>query len=92
VWFDGLAGPYKVLVHVEAPPVVPGIAIINIRVGEAGVARVTGVRQPLRRDGRSTATRRGEPDSGKHVMVQDAAMGHERRVEQRYRIGERRAR
>jgi hypothetical protein len=41
VWFDGLAGPYKVLVHVEAPPVVPGIAIINIRVGEPGVARVT---------------------------------------------------
>jgi hypothetical protein len=41
VWFDGLAGPYKVLVHVEAPPVVPGIAIINIRVGEPGVSRVT---------------------------------------------------
>ena len=41
VWFDGLAGPYKVLVHVEAPPVVPGIAIINIRVAEPGVARVT---------------------------------------------------
>ena len=41
VWFDGLAGPYKVLVHVEAPPVVPGIAIINVRVGESGVSRVT---------------------------------------------------
>ena len=41
VWFDGLAGAYKVLVHVEAPAVVPGIATINIRVGEAGVARVT---------------------------------------------------
>jgi len=41
VWFDGLAGPYKVLVHVEAPPVVPGIAIINIRVVEPGVSRVT---------------------------------------------------
>lgn len=41
VWFDGLAGPYKVLVHVEAPPVVPGIAIINVRVGEPGVSRVT---------------------------------------------------
>jgi len=41
VWFDGLAGPYKVLVHVEAPPVVPGIAIINIRIGEPGVSRVT---------------------------------------------------
>jgi len=41
VWFDGLAGPYKVLVHVEAPPVVPGIAIINIRIAEPGVSRVT---------------------------------------------------
>jgi hypothetical protein len=41
VWFDGLAGAYKVLVHVEAPPVVPGIAIINIRVAESGVSRVT---------------------------------------------------
>ena len=41
VWFDGLAGPYKVLVHVQAPPVVPGIAIINIRPGEQGVTRVT---------------------------------------------------
>ncbi|HEX5076390.1 MAG TPA: hypothetical protein VFW03_24480 [Gemmatimonadaceae bacterium] len=41
VWFDGLAGPYKVLVHVEAPPVVPGIAIINVRVAEPGVSRVT---------------------------------------------------
>ena len=41
VWFDGLAGPYKVLVHVKAPPVVPGIAIINIRVVEPGVSRVT---------------------------------------------------
>ena len=41
VWFDGLAGPYKVLVHVEAPPVVPGIAVINIRVGESGISRVT---------------------------------------------------
>jgi len=41
VWFDGLAGSYKVLVHVEAPPVVPGVAIINIRVTEPGVSRVT---------------------------------------------------
>ena len=41
VWFDGMAGPYKVLVHVEAPPVVPGIATINVRAGEPGITRVT---------------------------------------------------
>jgi len=41
VWFDGLVGPYKVLVHVQAPPVVPGIAIINVRPAEPGVTRVT---------------------------------------------------
>jgi len=41
VWFDGLAGPYKVLVHVQAPPVVPGIAVINVRAGEPGITRVT---------------------------------------------------
>src|SRR5262249_21717196 len=41
VWFDGFAGPYKLLVHVETPPVVPGIATINVRVAEPGITRVT---------------------------------------------------
>ena len=41
VWFDGAAGPYTVLVHVQPPPVVPGIAIINVRVADPGVTRVT---------------------------------------------------
>ena len=41
VWFDGMAGPYSILVHVQAPPVVPGIAIINVRPGEPGITRVT---------------------------------------------------
>ena len=40
-WFDGLAGPYKVLVHVEAPPVVPGIATVNVQLTEPGITRVT---------------------------------------------------
>ena len=40
-WFDGLAGPYKVLVHVQAPPVVPGIATVNVHVTEQGITRVT---------------------------------------------------
>lgn len=30
-WYNGPAGPYHVLVHVQAPPVVPGIAIISIQ-------------------------------------------------------------
>lgn len=33
-WFDGAAGSYRVLVHVKAPPVVPGIADVNIRVNK----------------------------------------------------------
>jgi hypothetical protein len=41
VWFDGMAGPYKILVHVVAPSVVPGIATINIRVAESGITRVS---------------------------------------------------
>jgi hypothetical protein len=40
VWFDGLAGPYKILVHVETPPVVPGIAVINIKADEPGITRI----------------------------------------------------
>jgi hypothetical protein len=40
-WFDGLAGPYKVLVHVQAAPVVPGIATVNVQVTEPGITRVT---------------------------------------------------
>lgn len=41
VWFDGLAGPYQVLVHVRTPPVIPGIAIIDVRPSEPGISRVT---------------------------------------------------
>jgi hypothetical protein len=40
-WYEGPAGPYHVLVHVQAPPVVPGIAIVNIRPQGQGIARVT---------------------------------------------------
>jgi hypothetical protein len=40
-WYDGPAGPYTVLVHVQAPAVVPGIAIVNVKVTEPGVDRVT---------------------------------------------------
>lgn len=40
-WFDGHAGPYAVLVHVQAPTVVPGIAIVNVRVTDADARKVT---------------------------------------------------
>ena len=40
-WFEGVAGSYTVTVHIEAPPVVPGIATVNVRVPDEGVDRVT---------------------------------------------------
>lgn len=40
-WYDGTAGPYAVLVHVQAPAVVPGIAIVNVKAAEPGIERVT---------------------------------------------------
>ena len=30
-WYSGPAGPYQVLVHVKAPAVVPGIAVVSIK-------------------------------------------------------------
>jgi len=40
-WFEGAAGPYTVTVHIEAPAVVPGIAIVNVRAPDDGVDRMT---------------------------------------------------
>lgn len=40
-WFEGAAGPYPVTVHVEAPPVVPGIAVVNVQVEGPPPERVT---------------------------------------------------
>ena len=40
-WYEGPAGPYHVLVHVEAPGVIPGVAVVNVRVADAGVRRVS---------------------------------------------------
>ncbi|MBI4520457.1 MAG: hypothetical protein HY701_06445 [Gemmatimonadetes bacterium] len=40
-WFEGSAGPYRVLVHVQAPGVIPGIATVNVRVDDPDVERVT---------------------------------------------------
>ena len=41
VWYQGSAGPYGVLVHIEAPGVIPGIAVVNVRVDGVGVERVS---------------------------------------------------
>ena len=41
VWYDGPAGPYQVLIHVEAPGVIPGVAIVNVRATDPGIQRVT---------------------------------------------------
>ncbi|HKS04680.1 MAG TPA: hypothetical protein VJR92_00070 [Gemmatimonadaceae bacterium] len=41
VWYDGAAGPYSVRVHVQAPGVIPGIAVVNVRASDTGVERVT---------------------------------------------------
>ena len=38
-WFEGMAGTFPVTIHVEAPPVIPGIAVINVKAD--GAARVT---------------------------------------------------
>ena len=40
-WYDGPAGPYHVLVHVQAPPVVPGIAVVNVKVVDQDIDSVT---------------------------------------------------
>ena len=40
-WFEGAAGPYTITVHIEAPPVVPGIAVVNVRAADSSVTRIT---------------------------------------------------
>ncbi len=39
-WFEGKAGPYTLTVHIEAPPVVPGIAVVNVK-ADTAVDQVT---------------------------------------------------
>jgi hypothetical protein len=40
-WYEGPAGPYHVLVHIEAPGVIPGVAVVNVRVTADRIERVT---------------------------------------------------
>jgi len=40
IFFEGLAGPYKLLVTIHPPPVIPGVAEIEIRSLGAGVRQI----------------------------------------------------
>jgi hypothetical protein len=55
VFYEGNAGPYQVLVSIQPPPVVPGLAQINVRVHNGPVTKVTTL--PVRWD----AGRKGAP-------------------------------
>ena len=39
-WFEGGAGPYTITVHIQAPDVVPGIAVVNVKTADS-VERIT---------------------------------------------------
>jgi hypothetical protein len=39
-WYAGDAGPYRILVHIRAPGVIPGIADVEVQVEGAGVREV----------------------------------------------------
>jgi hypothetical protein len=43
VYFDGQAGPYKLLVTVRPPAMIPGIAQVEVRTGEPGVQTIDAV-------------------------------------------------
>jgi len=42
-WYQGPAGPYDVLIRVQPPLVVPGIAAVEVMPAHAGVTRITAV-------------------------------------------------
>jgi hypothetical protein len=65
VFHEGVAGPYKVFVTVRPPEVVPGIATVDVRVGEGPEpSEVTIVPTPLVGEGADQAPRpdRATPD------------------------------
>ncbi|HKY04193.1 MAG TPA: hypothetical protein VJQ56_04860 [Blastocatellia bacterium] len=67
IFFDGFAGPYKVLVSVRPPDVVPGIAEINVRVDDEHATRVM-VQPVYYRTGGDSAPR---PDEAVRVAGPD---------------------
>jgi hypothetical protein len=51
VYFEGAAGPYRLLVTVQPPDAVPGIATVTARAATADAERMTMVPLPARGDG-----------------------------------------
>ena len=47
VFFDGMAGPYPVLVSIRPPLVIPGTARVEVRISKPGVQRVDILPLPL---------------------------------------------
>ena len=43
VWYEGAAGPYRVVVYIRVPTVIPGIADIQVQVSGEAPSRVTAV-------------------------------------------------
>ena len=78
--------------HVEAPPVVPGIAIINVRVGEPGVSRVTAFVNHFDATGGTPPPDPAGPIPESPSWYRTRLWVMSPRVEQRHRIRERRAR
>ena len=63
-WYEGAAGPFPVLVHVEVPQVIPGIAVVNVRVDGDAVTRVTAVADHADATGGATPPERAEAVEG----------------------------
>ena len=64
-WYEGPAGPYEVLVHVEVPRVIPGIAVVNVQLPDAaGVERVTAVADHTDATGGAPPPELAEPVAG----------------------------
>src|SRR5262249_35521655 len=51
VFFEGAAGPYRLLVTVRPPAAVPGLAEVSVRAAVPGVTRLLLVPMPARGDG-----------------------------------------
>jgi hypothetical protein len=51
VFFEAQAGPYKLFVTVRPPPVIPGVADVQIRAADADIETLRIVPLPLRGDG-----------------------------------------
>ena len=64
-WLQGMAGPYSVLVHVQMPGVIPGIATVNVRIEAPGIERVTAVVDRIDASGGSPPPEIAEPVEGR---------------------------